>query len=74
MKTMKVKDINLAWLLKWVSDCLTSINVQFGKQLERKYPNAGKDRGWFWTFPAPLLSVALSAHWINIHLKWRENQ
>ena len=25
--------------------------------LERKYPNAGKEWGWFWVFPAPGLSV-----------------
>lgn len=25
--------------------------------LERKYPNAGKEWGWFWLFPAPGLSV-----------------
>ncbi len=25
--------------------------------LERKYPNAGKEWGWFWLFPSPRLSV-----------------
>ena len=25
--------------------------------LDKKYPNAGKQWGWFWTFPAPNLSV-----------------
>lgn len=25
--------------------------------LDRKYPNAGKEWGWYWAFPAPSLSV-----------------
>lgn len=31
--------------------------VQLPNALERKYPNAGKEWGWFWLFPSKALSV-----------------
>jgi len=31
--------------------------VSLPKALERKYPNAGKEWGWFWVFPSPQLSI-----------------
>jgi integrase len=31
--------------------------VQLPNALERKYPNAGKEWGWFWLFPSNALSV-----------------
>ena len=31
--------------------------VELPKALERKYPNAGKEWGWFWVFPSAKLSV-----------------
>ncbi len=35
--------------------------------LERKYPNAGKEWGWFWVFPAPALSVDPRSHTVQRH-------
>jgi len=35
--------------------------------LERKYPNAGKEWGWFWVFPARSLSVDPSTHAVRRH-------
>ena len=31
--------------------------VELPKALERKYPNAGKEWGWFWVFPSAKISV-----------------
>jgi hypothetical protein len=31
--------------------------VQIPNALERKYPNAGKEWGWFWAFPSYTLSI-----------------
>jgi integron integrase len=33
------------------------LGVQIPNALERKYPNAGKEWGWFWAFPSYKLSV-----------------
>ncbi len=35
--------------------------------LEKKYPNAGKEWGWFWVFPSPRLSVDPRAKIIRRH-------
>ena len=35
--------------------------------LERKYPNAGREWGWFWAFPAPALSVDPRSHSVRRH-------
>ncbi len=35
--------------------------------LERKYPNAGKEWGWFWVFPSQSLSVDPRTHTVRRH-------
>jgi integron integrase len=35
--------------------------------LERKYPNAGKEWGWFWLFPSKMLSVDPRTHIVRRH-------
>ncbi len=35
--------------------------------IERKYPNAGKEWGWFWLFPAQVLSVDPHSHLLRRH-------
>lgn len=35
--------------------------------LERKYPNAGKEWGWFWLFPSKSLSVEPHTHTVRRH-------
>jgi integron integrase len=35
--------------------------------LERKYPNAGKEWGWFWLFPSKSLSIDHRTHTIRRH-------
>jgi integron integrase len=35
--------------------------------LERKYPNAGKEWGWFWLFPSKSLSVDPRTHTVRRH-------
>jgi integrase len=35
--------------------------------LEKKYPNAGKEWGWFWVFPARNLSVDPRSHIVRRH-------
>ncbi|MCX6353457.1 MAG: integron integrase [Candidatus Aureabacteria bacterium] len=35
--------------------------------LEKKYPNAGKEWGWFWLFPAKSLSVDPRSHVVRRH-------
>jgi len=41
--------------------------VELPKALERKYPNAGKDWGWFWVFPSAKLSVAPRSRIVRRH-------
>jgi len=35
--------------------------------LEKKYPNAGKEWGWFWLFPSKLISVDPRTHIVRRH-------
>jgi integrase len=35
--------------------------------LERKYPNAGRELGWFWVFPSPTLSTDPRAGVVRRH-------
>ena len=35
--------------------------------LEKKYPNAGEERGWFWLFPSRSLSVDPRSHVVRRH-------
>jgi integron integrase len=43
---------------QWVADRDTGrAGVQVPHALEMKYPSIGRTWGWFWVFPAPLLSV-----------------
>ena len=35
--------------------------------LERKYPNAGKEWGWFWVFPSLKLSIDASSKKVRRH-------
>jgi hypothetical protein len=35
--------------------------------LEKKYPNAGKEWGWFWLFPSKSLSVDPRTHTVRRH-------
>lgn len=37
--------------------CSNLAGVWMPNALDRKYPNAGKEWGWFWVFPSPSLSV-----------------
>lgn len=41
--------------------------VMMPDALERKYPNAGKEWGWFWLFPARTLSVDPRTHVVRRH-------
>jgi integron integrase len=41
--------------------------VEIPDALEKKYPNAGKEWGWFWLFPAPSVSVAPRSNIVRRH-------
>lgn len=41
--------------------------VELPNALERKYPNAGKELGWFWLFPSKSLSVEPRLHVVRRH-------
>jgi integron integrase len=50
------------------SDRKDDINgVYLPGALEKKYPNAGKEWGWFWLFPSKSLSVDPSAYIVRRH-------
>ncbi|MCF6147454.1 MAG: integron integrase [Candidatus Kuenenia sp.] len=49
-------------------DRVNDINgVYLPGALERKYPNAGKEWGWFWLFPSRALSVDPHTHTVRRH-------
>jgi hypothetical protein len=43
------------------------VGVYLPNALERKYPNAGKEWGWFWVFPAETLSIDPRSNKIRRH-------
>ncbi|MCF8053993.1 MAG: tyrosine-type recombinase/integrase [Deltaproteobacteria bacterium] len=41
--------------------------VYLPNALEKKYPNAGKEWGWFWSFPSRSISVDPRTHAVRRH-------